>query len=165
MPELTTTDLTVTVIVAQPVEAAFATFTERIHEWWPLSHRLQAGERSDLTIDPQVGGHWFETDELGTICNWGEVLAWSPPHHLRLGWQITPAFAPEPDPRRASRVDVSFTPVDADNTKVTLVHADLDRHGDGWELMRRGVDGDSGWPGILASYADLAASPQAAPPD
>ena len=34
-----------TVTVDCPVEHAFATFTERIHEWWPLgTHSIEAGE-------------------------------------------------------------------------------------------------------------------------
>jgi len=39
-----------------------------------------------------------------------------------------------------------------------LEHRNLDRHGDGWEAVREGVDGAAGWPLYLHRFADVLAS-------
>ena len=39
---------------------------------------------------------------------------------------------------------------------MTVVHSDFERHGPGWESMRDGVAYEGGWPGILATYAEVA---------
>ena len=39
-------------------------------------------------------------------------------------------------------------------TRVELEHRHLDRHGDGWEGLRAGVEGNEGWPLYLARYAE-----------
>jgi hypothetical protein len=36
-----------------------------------------------------------------------------------------------------------------------LEHRNLDRHGEGWERGRQGVDDEQGWPLYLHRYADL----------
>lgn len=73
-----------------------------------------------------------------------------------LSWQITPEFAPEPDEQRASRVEVDFAPAGSAQTDVTLVHTELERHGEQWEIMRGAVA--AAWPGIMATFADIAAA-------
>ena len=40
-------------------------------------------------------------------------------------------------------------------TRVELEHRNLDRHGEGWEGIREGVQGDQGWPLYLERYAEL----------
>jgi hypothetical protein len=41
---------------------------------------------------------------------------------------------------------------------VTVIHRDLERHGEGWESMRESVADQGGWPGILDAYASLVAA-------
>lgn len=129
-------DLRVELVVGAPPEQAFAVFTERIDEWWPRSYRLGQLERTGLRLEPHVGGHWYEVSRDDSTTPWGNVLAWKPPAHVALGWQITPGFAPESNPERASRVDVHFVADGAGQTRVTLVHSGFERHGDGWESAR-----------------------------
>lgn len=154
--DTTTSDLRVEVTVERPLDHVFSVFTTRIDEWWPRPYRLGPAERADVRIDPQAG-RWYEVGADGSTCDWGRVLAWDPPRHVALGWQLTPTFDAEPDPERASRVDVWFSAVDAGRTVVTLEHCGFERHGDGWQSMRDGVDGPGGWPGILAGFSELAA--------
>ena len=40
-------------------------------------------------------------------------------------------------------------------TRVELEHRHLDRHGEGWQGVREGVDGEAGWPLYLHGFADL----------
>jgi len=53
---------------------------------------------------------------------------------------------------------VRFIPEIPQRTRVELEHRHLDRHGEGWERLRKGVAGNEGWPLYLRRYADLIAS-------
>ncbi|NIR45947.1 MAG: ATPase [Gemmatimonadetes bacterium] len=149
------TEVRVSVTVEAPIERAFEVFAERGDDWWPRSYGLGEWERSDLILEPREGGRWYERASDGRECDWGRVLEWDPPHHLVLSWQIGVGFVPEPNPQRASRVDITFVAEGSDRTKVTLVHSKLERHGEGWESMRDSVGGEGGWPGLLDAYAEL----------
>lgn len=141
--------------VAAPVARAFQAFTEQIGQWWPPSYRLGGSEGSPVLIEPGVGRRWYERPTDGPECDWGRTLAWDPPHRLDLSWQITPDFGPEPDPEKASRIEVRFEPDGPDRTAVTLVHSAFERHGEGGPAMRGAVA--TAWPGIMDTYAKVAA--------
>jgi hypothetical protein len=64
----------------------------------------------------------------------------------------------ETDPTRTSEVEVTFTAIGEDRTRVDLEHRHLDRHGPGWERVREGVDAPDGWPLYLQRYAAAAAA-------
>jgi uncharacterized protein YndB with AHSA1/START domain len=147
-----------TVVVEAPIERAFRVFTEQCHAWWPRSYRLGLAERDDVVLQPREGGRWYERSVDGKECDWGVVLVWQPSAHLSLSWQIGIGFVPEPDPGRASRVDVTFAIADAQRVTVTVIHSELERHGDGWEAMAEGVSGERGWRGILRAYKQVVAS-------
>jgi hypothetical protein len=149
-------DVVVQVTAGAAIDQAFAVFTQRIEDWWPRAYRLGPSERVDTQIEPQVGGRWYEQTEDGQQADWGQVLVWDAPCQVSLSWQLTPYFSAEPDPGKASRVDVIFKAVDEARTLVTVTHSDLGRHGEGWEQMRDAVAGEGGWPGIMRAYADLA---------
>jgi uncharacterized protein YndB with AHSA1/START domain len=159
MTQQTTSDATevrAEVLVKAPIDRAFGVFTERGDQWWPRPYRLGKTDRLDLRVEPQVGDRWYERTADGVECDWGRVLVWNPPGHVVLSWQIAPGFRPEPDARRASRIEVRFSPMGPNRTSVTLVHSEFERHGVEWQSMRDGVSGDAGWPGILQAYAALA---------
>jgi len=52
-------------------------------------------------------------------------------------------------------VEIAETPA---RTRVELEHRKLNRHLDGWESLREGVNGDAGWPLYLQRYAELFAA-------
>jgi hypothetical protein len=81
------------------------------------------------------------------------VLAYEPPRRLVVSWAIAPDFTPEPDPDKASEVELRFIAETSDRTRVELEHRALERHGDGWESLRSAVDSDDGWPDDLRRYA------------
>lgn len=85
----------------------------------------------------------------------GRVLAYEPPHRLVISWDIGPTWQIEPDPEKASEVEIRFQPEDAQHTRVVLEHRHLERHLDGWEAVRDGVDAEGGWPLYLRRYTDL----------
>jgi uncharacterized protein YndB with AHSA1/START domain len=140
------------VTVAVPAEKAFAFFTERFDDWWPMSHHIGAEMPAARVIEPGVGGRWLDRIKDGTECVWGSVLAWEPPRRLVLSWAIDGRFELDADPAHASEVEVTFTP-DGAGTRVDLVHRHLDRHGETWPALARAVAADGGWPTILRQYA------------
>jgi uncharacterized protein YndB with AHSA1/START domain len=94
----------------------------------------------------------------GSECGWARVLAYEPPDRVVISWDISPHWQIETDPERTSEVEVRFTAETPDRTRVELEHRNLDRHGDGWEGLRQGVDSGDGWPLYLRRFADVVAA-------
>jgi uncharacterized protein YndB with AHSA1/START domain len=137
-------------------ERAFAFFTERFDAWWPRSHHIGAAEMQEAIIEPRAGGRWYERGVDGSECDWGEVLAWDPPHRLLLSWQLDGEWAYDSDPAHASEVGVTFTPA-GEGTRVELFHRGFERAAKG-DALRRGVSAEGGWGGLLALYAEALGS-------
>ena len=79
------------VTVDRPVEEAFATFTERIHEWWPLAtHSIdhyETGTAAETVVfQGGAGGHLYERTKKGEELKWADVVAYDPPHRFVLAW-------------------------------------------------------------------------------
>jgi uncharacterized protein YndB with AHSA1/START domain len=146
------TSVTKSVIVNAPIEHVFEVFTRRFDAWWPRSHKIGKSELQTAVLEPREGGRWYERDVDGSECEWGRVLSYAPPSRIALSWHLTAGFTYDPDPARASRVDVSFHAETASRTRVELVHSQLDRHGEGWEKLREMVDAPMGWPAILEGF-------------
>ena len=142
------------ITVDAPIDRAFAVFTEQAYV--NPDHHLRDVDMERTVLEPRVGGRWYERSVDGGECDWGRVLVYEPPHRIVLTWQITPDFAPEPDPAKASEVDVRFVAEDEQRTRVELEHRALERHGEGWEKMRAAVDSPGGWPGELQRFAAVA---------
>jgi len=154
----TGTNLTVTksITVNASRERAFTVFTERFFTWWPKSHHIGEAELADAVIEPKVGGRWYERGTDGAECDWGEVLAYDPPDRIVLSWHLQGDWSYDPDPAKASEVEVQFTKETDGRTRVLLTHRHIERHDD-QEAVRRGVDAPGGWGGILADYAEACA--------
>jgi uncharacterized protein YndB with AHSA1/START domain len=142
--------------VEVPIERAFRVFTEGFDTWWPRSHHIGSAEMVEGTIEPRLDGRWFERDADGQECDWGRVLAWDPPRHVALSWHLNVDFDYDPDPAKASRVDVHFVAAGDRATLVELVHSELDRHGPDWPKLAESVSSGGGWPGLLQDYAERA---------
>ena len=52
---------------------------------------------------------------------------------------------------KTSEVEVRFIADGPNRTRVELEHRNLDRHGDGWEGLRAGVDSEDGWPHLSST--------------
>ncbi|MGH8929928.1 MAG: SRPBCC family protein, partial [Egibacteraceae bacterium] len=125
----------VSVTVEAPAERAFALFTEGLGSWWPADYTWARDTLDTIGIEPRLGGRCFERGPHGFTCDWGRVLAWDPPQRLVLSWQIGPRREPEPDPGKASVVEVRFSAGDPSVT-VELEHRGFARHGDSGDLYR-----------------------------
>jgi uncharacterized protein YndB with AHSA1/START domain len=147
------------IVVNVPQQRAFELFTEGFDSWWPRSHHIGAADLREAAIEPRAGGRWYERGEDGSECDWGRVLAFEPPSRLLLSWAITPQWGVEPDPARASEVEVTFEPEGDAATRVRLEHRHIERHGEGATEMRDAVSREGGWGGLLELYAGYAVEP------
>jgi uncharacterized protein YndB with AHSA1/START domain len=139
-------------------ERAFAVFAERMGTWWPRHHSLSPDVvRDDVVLEPRAGGRWYERDETGAECDWGRVLAWEPPGRMLLAWHLSADWEFDPDPARASEVEVRFAP-EGSGTRVELEHRGFERHGERGGEVASSVGSDGGWAEVLAGYPELAAA-------
>jgi uncharacterized protein YndB with AHSA1/START domain len=151
----TDTTFSTSVTVQAPIERAFEVFTAGFDSWWPRTHHIGTAELAAAVVEPHVGGRWLERGVDGSECEWGRVLAWDPPRHVALSWHLTADWGYDPDPEKASRLDVRFLAEGAGMTRVELEHSGLDRHGSDWVKVRDGVSSDGGWSHLLAAYAEV----------
>jgi DNA-binding transcriptional ArsR family regulator/uncharacterized protein YndB with AHSA1/START domain len=141
-----------TVRVEVPVERAFTVFTKGFGGWWPPEFHIGTQPFATVVVEPRNGGRWFERDASGTECDWGRVLTWDPPRRVVLAWQIGPDWQFDPEPTRASEVEVRFIPDGEQATRVELEHRGFERHGEGSGTVRDGVGGDGGWTRCLERF-------------
>jgi uncharacterized protein YndB with AHSA1/START domain len=150
--------LTGTATVAMDAERAFGFFTESFGSWWPADYHIGQAEMADAVIEPREGGRWYERGVDGTECDWGRVLVWDPPRRLVLTWQINGHWQFDPEPGRASEIEIRFSPDGPDRTLVELEHRHLDRLVDGRSIHDSIEQGGGGWSSVLDRFAAAAES-------
>ena len=145
------------IVVNTGVERAFALFINQFDAIKPREHNLLSVPIAETVFEPCAGGHVYDVGIDGSRCEWSRVLAYEPPSRVVISWDIGPTWQLEADPAKTSEVEVRFIAESDDRTRVELEHRHLDRHGEGWQAVADGVDGDAGWPLYLSRYGDLAA--------
>ena len=135
-----------------PAEHAFEVFTNGLDSWWPHEFTWSGDVLETIAIEPREGGRCFERGPHGFEVDWGRVLVWEPPHRLVITWQISPQREPQPDPDKASKVDVRFEQEDNKRTRVIFEHRGLARHGGDSQAYREALASPQGWPYILENY-------------
>ncbi|HEX7254840.1 MAG TPA: SRPBCC domain-containing protein [Gaiellaceae bacterium] len=81
---------------------AFATYTERIGEWWDPRYTANPETLQAVTIEPRIGGRVFATHEDLGEHEWGEVTVWE------TGRRLAHTFSLAQDPRHPSEVAVEL---------------------------------------------------------
>jgi uncharacterized protein YndB with AHSA1/START domain len=145
------------IVVEAPIDRAFSVFTGDFGSFKPREHNLLGADIAETVFEPRAGGHIYDRGVDGSECRWARVLAYEPPERVVFSWDINPQWRPETDPERTSEVEVRFMSEGDSRTRVELEHRHLDRHGEGWEGVREGVDSEGGWPLYLQRYAGLIA--------
>ena len=146
----------VRITVAQPPSEAFDLFARRFGSWWPREYTWAQETLHHIALEPQAGGRCLEIGPHGFHSDWGRVLVWDPPGRLVLAWQISPRREPEPNPAKASEVEVRFEPADQGGTMVTLEHRGFERHGPDGASYRDALASERGWPWLLGRFAAAA---------
>lgn len=146
------------IVVKAPIERAFSVFTKDFGKFKPPEHNLLGVDIAETVFELHEGGHVFDRGIDGSECRWARVLAYEPPNRVVISWDISPQWQIETDPEKTSEVDVRFIAEAQDRTRVELEHRNIDRHGDGWESVREGVDANDGWPLYLRRYAEVLAA-------
>jgi uncharacterized protein YndB with AHSA1/START domain len=149
------TSLQFQVVVEAPVERAFHVFTHDFDRIKPKEHNLLSVDIAETVLEARVGGRIYDRGVDGSECQWARVLACEPPTRLVFSWDIGPRWQIETDLDRTSEVEVRFIAETPERTRVELEHRNLDRHGEGWEGTREGVNADGGWPLYLQRYVSL----------
>jgi uncharacterized protein YndB with AHSA1/START domain len=141
------------VTVSAPPERAFAVFTTGFSTWWPMeSHHIGDKDAVEVVLEPRAGGRWFERAADGTECDWGFVTECDPPRRLLLAWHLTSEYTFDPDPAKATEVEVTFTP-QGDGTLVELEHRGFEKLGRVGAKMRDAVSEPGGWGDLLGMFA------------
>jgi uncharacterized protein YndB with AHSA1/START domain len=137
-----------TLVVKSDVERAFTVFTRRMGSWWPRSHSTASSPPVDVIVEPRTGGRWYERGEDGSESEWGKVLQWEPPARVVLAWQLDGTW--KYNPACVTEVEINFTGLGAQQTRIDLEHRHLERLGDNAPAVRELLN--SGWGGILELY-------------
>jgi uncharacterized protein YndB with AHSA1/START domain len=146
------------VVVEAPLERAFSVFTDGFGRFKPPEHNMLGVDIAETVFEPREGGHIYDRGVDGSQCRWARVLAYEPPDRVMFSWDISPHWQIETDPEKTSQVEVRFVAETPSRTRVELEHRHLDRHGEGWEGLRAGVDAGDGWPLYLRRFADVVAA-------
>lgn len=143
------------IVVEAPVERAFDTFVREFGSFKPAEHNLLGVDIAETVFEPRVGGWLFDRGIDGSECRWARVLAYDRPNRVLLSWNINARWQVETDPAKTSEWEARFIAETPSRTRVEIEHRHLERHGEGWEGVRGGVDGERGWPLYLRRYADV----------
>jgi uncharacterized protein YndB with AHSA1/START domain len=153
----TTDAVTHSMLVPLAPEAAFELFVDRFGDWWP-KERVHLSERpcEAVVLDAVSGGRWFERADDGSECEWGCVSEVDRPRRILMAWHLNPEWVFDPDPEKATEVEVTFTE-EANGTLVTLEHRGFEVHGAAGAGMRQAVSSEEGWAEHLEHYRRMAA--------
>jgi hypothetical protein len=126
-------------------QEAFQVFVEEMGTWWPLmkfSASVKFGAKPrGLRVETRVGGTIVETSEDGTEHLWGMITKYQPHGYLCIDLHIgLPA-------QFASLVEVRFTELDPERTRVVLTQSEWERFGKYAENMMNGYP--KGWVAIF----------------
>lgn len=129
--------------VNAPPDHAFEVWTDRIGLWWPADHTVTGADDLEVVLEGRVGGRIFERTTAGDEHDWGEVMAWEPPHRLVYLWHL------RRDRGDATEVEIRFVP-GGRGTRVEIEHRGWERLGADGPAAREGNRG--GWQTLLPHY-------------
>lgn len=151
-------DVRKTIVVPATPERAYELFVSHPLDWWPPTHVLVKGRRTEMSFGRHPGEPYFERDAEGNTEIWGHMLEVSPAQRLLFTWQINGRWQAITDQSKSSRIEVTFAPTsDRSGTTVELAHIELDRHGADGQFIFNALQGPS--PGeTLQRFHDFVAA-------
>ena len=123
-------------------EKAFGVFVGEMGSWWPLDKRsmsmMHGGKPAkSLRVDPKQDGKIVEIGHDDTEHHWGTITSYDP--HDTISMDFHMGMPPD----SASLVEVRFTALEGERTRVELTQSNWEAFGDMAEMMRGGYG--SGW--------------------
>lgn len=122
-------------------EKAFKVFVNDMGNWWPLDKRcmsMKDGQSAkSLQVEAKLGGKIVEISQDDTEHFWGTFKTFNPHDSVSMNFHM--GMPPE----NASLVEVQFTALGAEQTRVQLTQSNFEAFGDMAEMMRGGYG--SGW--------------------
>ncbi len=123
-------------------EKAFGVFVDEMGSWWPLDQRsmslMHTGKPAkSLRVEAREGGKIVEIGSDDAEHLWGTIKLYNPHDFVSMDFHMgLPA-------ENASLVEVRFTALGEDHTRVQLTQSNWEAFGDMAEMMRDGYG--SGW--------------------
>lgn len=133
--------VTRTVEVPCNQERAFQVFVHDVNTWWPPKYSVSGMGGSlakSVSIEPMQGGRIVEIGHDDTEHLWGTVRTYDP--YELFGMDFHMGF---PAPESPSLVEVKFTALGEERTRVELTQSNWEAFGDLAADMRSGYGG--GW--------------------
>ena len=132
-----------TLSLKAPPARAFAHFTDKIGQWWPLAeHSLSHEAARGLIFEAKIGGRIYEIEATGRTREWGRVRECEAPHRVVFSWVLE-------KPADATEIEVTFKDDGKGGTNFKLAHR-------GWLETKSGAERrgmyDGGWLGVLDHY-------------
>lgn len=119
-------------------EQAFTVFLE-MESWWPTGRFATSVMRGDsvqaLRVDAQEGGRIVEVASDGAEVLWGTITTYDPYGYLAMDFHVP---HPSEDDPGFSTVEVRFTPLGEDRTRVELTQGNWEGLGDVAEHVQQG---------------------------
>lgn len=127
-----------TIDVACNRETAFTVFLE-MDSWWPVNRFATSVMRGQsvrtLLVDASEGGRIVEVSSDGGEHLWGTIKAYQPYDYLRMDFHVPHPSETNPG---FTTVEVRFTALAGDRTRVELTQSNWEGLGPAAELSQRG---------------------------
>lgn len=144
------------IIVELDIERAFRVWTEQIGLWWPATHSLSGDPKTQVFIEGNVGGRFYERSSNGIEYDWGTVEVWDPPYRLAFKWYLGSSS------ELPTRVEVRFIALDENKTRVEIEHRGPELIGELWGSNKSRYS--ASWDNILPEFAAACSESQAGQP-
>lgn len=141
-----------TLVLPVPRALAFELFTRHASRWWSPLVGANPSDMpwSEIVLQIQEQGRWFETDTTGAEHEWGLVLEAHPPERIVIDWRLAKWTR-----GTLTELELCFIEINEATTRMTLEHRVLDESAadqrEALDAIRRG------WTGLLPRFASLCA--------
>ena len=120
-------------------ETAFNVFIKEMDSWWPFesfSQSVMRGQKvNSLRVDARQGGQIVEVSSDDTEVPWGTITTFEPHDFLGMDFHLQ---HPSEEKRSDSQIEIRFTVLADDRTRVELTQSNWEAFGDMAEMVHGG---------------------------